>query len=241
MLKIGEHGAVGLYAGEAKIQKAYLGEELVFSAEKKPSRLPEGYTEIEYITIESASSYIEIATAIRSNSKLEFRGELVQLPSTTGFIFNYVPSGNNRLFLNVSSASYLTGFCVNSSTVTSAMQAQMKISSETFPYAIDFAVDLSGSTKKVYLNEKSVTASWALNTQYAFRIGKPSTGNALVGCRIKHLKMSSTTYESTSSSYPKFNCELIPCVNSDGKACLYDLINNKVYVANGTFTPGPAV
>ncbi len=49
MLKIGAQDITGLYVGETKIEKAYLGEELVFSAEKKPSRLPEGYTEVEYI------------------------------------------------------------------------------------------------------------------------------------------------------------------------------------------------
>ena len=48
MLKLGETGVSALYLGDAKIKKVYLGSELVFE-EKKPSRLPAGYTEVEYI------------------------------------------------------------------------------------------------------------------------------------------------------------------------------------------------
>ena len=48
MLKLGETGVSALYLGDAKIKKAYLGSELVFE-EKKPSRLPAGYTEVSYL------------------------------------------------------------------------------------------------------------------------------------------------------------------------------------------------
>ena len=48
MLRLGEQNIKGLRLGDQKIKKAYLGESLVFS-EAKPSRLPEGYTELQYI------------------------------------------------------------------------------------------------------------------------------------------------------------------------------------------------
>lgn len=49
MISLGDTKISGLYLGETKIQRAYLGEDLVYEGTKKPSRLPEGYTELEYI------------------------------------------------------------------------------------------------------------------------------------------------------------------------------------------------
>ena len=57
MLKTGVRQIAGLYAGETKITKAYWGEDLIFGVEK-PSRLPEGYTELEYVEF-NGNQYIQ--------------------------------------------------------------------------------------------------------------------------------------------------------------------------------------
>lgn len=54
-IKIDSSGVKDLYAGGQKIVKAYVGQELVLS-EKKPSRLPEGYTEVQYIACNTPPS-----------------------------------------------------------------------------------------------------------------------------------------------------------------------------------------
>ena len=50
MLKLGEQSIAALHLGDTKIVKAYLGEEVVFEAQKE-SLLPDGYTEIEYVAL----------------------------------------------------------------------------------------------------------------------------------------------------------------------------------------------
>ena len=48
MIKLGTQNISALRLGGQEIKKAYLGETLMFSG-KKPSRLPDGYREVEYI------------------------------------------------------------------------------------------------------------------------------------------------------------------------------------------------
>ena len=55
MIKLGTQNISALRLGGQEIKKAYLGETLVLGVETKPSRLPEGYTEVEYIQSDGAS------------------------------------------------------------------------------------------------------------------------------------------------------------------------------------------
>lgn len=57
MIKLGTQNISALRLGGQEIKKAYLGETLVLGAEKKPSRLPEGYTEVEYVHVDSQSGF----------------------------------------------------------------------------------------------------------------------------------------------------------------------------------------
>lgn len=68
MLKLGTQDISALYLGETKIKRAYLGESLVFEG-SKPSRLPEGYTEVEYIE-SSGTQYID--TGVKPSDSLIF-------------------------------------------------------------------------------------------------------------------------------------------------------------------------
>ena len=68
MLKLRTQDISALYLGETKIKRAYLGETLVFEG-SKPSRLPEGYTEVEYIE-SSGTQYID--TGVKPSDSLIF-------------------------------------------------------------------------------------------------------------------------------------------------------------------------
>lgn len=115
MLKLGEQNVKELYLGEQEIKKAYLGEELMFSA-AKPSRLPDGYTEVEYISNPNLT-YINISGllpyTIQKSWELEF--ELTDLSqdiylvgaslfkSSTDYSYNYLrvtPSSAQTIFRN---------------------------------------------------------------------------------------------------------------------------------------------
>ena len=92
MLKMGAQNITGLYVGETKIKKAYLGEALIFSAGMNPSRLPEGYTEVKYIQI---GENFEIDTGIKADfTNMRFvLSEEILSESRTNRFFQCTPEG----------------------------------------------------------------------------------------------------------------------------------------------------
>ena len=103
MLKLGTQDISALYLGETKIKRAYLGETPVFEG-SKPSRLPEGYTEVEYIE-SSGTQYIN--TGVKPSTSLTFSIDfyISSLTSDTICFFgNYAKIPSNyiqyRAFIN---------------------------------------------------------------------------------------------------------------------------------------------
>lgn len=69
MIMLGGQKIAAMYAGAQKIAKAYAGENKLFGEDAVPSRLPEGYTEVEYIETDGYS-YILIPKIYFTNTCL---------------------------------------------------------------------------------------------------------------------------------------------------------------------------
>jgi hypothetical protein len=219
------------------------GDTTLYCRYAKKSRLPAGYTELEYIEAGSASSNIC------------FKGD--SLNTNTGSTFNikvYIPSITNSTF----SKDVLLG----SNSTASAYRLNLKIFSgkwnADFHYGKLSYTELTGFPIsgllefKVTYGDKKIS----LNTSYSKALSSVSGFSAgangftvnsthATGFRFYGMSCSSTT--STSANY---NWEIVPCKNASGAIGYYILGKGKfyskvtsVYTAGlyGTWTAGPAV
>lgn len=205
----------------------------VFAA-VKPSRLPEGYTEVEYVEADTGTSGFVITTGIRANTVVTAKFAVTQWP--TGNTYKY-------LFYNIYSSEQRF-LAVNSSKIwaywgSSTSNAVTLSHTSAVPFEINMSVAGKKGTGGLNVNGTTGTSSGIQNVRSDTYIGgKSSSGsNGMIGMRIYYVNISSST--NTTSD---FNAELIPCITPSGQAGLYDLANKKVYTASsGSWTPGPAV
>lgn len=240
MLKIGAQDITGLYVGETKIEKAYLGEELVFSAEKKPSRLPEGYTEVKYISLDNS---------VILYSALNF------FTLTTRIIMNIVPkesfSNDRCLFYSQGTGSYpaigrLSTTKCGLGYYTSSLYLNGDTSYTCAPeVGKALTIDMNAPEKTLTIGNESFALRPYNRNQNA--------GNTLIGGRPY-----STSYqcEAPTLSMDLYSMQLyregvlfgdfVPCVNSEGVVGMYNISTENiatrfVSASEGTITPGPAV
>jgi len=95
MLSIGANKIKALYLGENEIQRAYLGGNLIFK-KSKPSRLPERYTEVQYISNPNLTYIWDFGTPLVTfnnnyRTELDIELDFDKITSKTYFIFgNYL-------------------------------------------------------------------------------------------------------------------------------------------------------
>ena len=219
MLKLGETGVSALYLGDAKIKKAYLGSELVFE-EKKPSRLPAGYTEVSYLETDMNCRIPLNYAASFSKTRILYEVEPLAFVSS-GFII----SGANlaRKYF------YFRRIAVNKIEYRFAGGGY-----STLAVSIDntrVLMDVDFVSKMLKIGEVSAAISSNTNVSSNLFIGK-SGFNCIVG-RIYSLQV----YESGEKIL-----EFVPCVSSLGVPGLYELENETFHdnTGKGTITPGPA-
>lgn len=248
---IGEDKIKDIYVGDNKIAKIYKSNELVYTSKiKKPSRLPEGYTEVEYIEINSTGSVLDLTDrSIRSNAKFHGVFSISNEYEYSSYLLNSgilscTKYNTSYIILGISSDTDIRAQCGTTSNIV-----LLEYSDLERPVIFTFALDLTLSTKHLYLSYgdqiseeyKSEKAVWGNTLTRSIRLGKPdssiSSGNAAEGCRIHYLKSECTT------SGSNYNWELIPCIqDSDGQVGMYDIKNKKSFLASSVyFTAGPAV
>lgn len=233
MVKLGDSKIKSSYIGTAKIKKAYIGEDLVFG-ETKPSRLPEGYTEVEYIRLSGSCGFntkyfadpvttrilMDVKPQVYSGKSeyffIEQGGDSVT--STTAYygLWRY-SDAIFRIFTGQSSGKYTT---LNVGSVSESR----------------IAIDANGPGKTVSIgNFRSVISSVTLkNNGYYLFVGSYSgTMSSLQGdlysCKV---------YVSGTIKF-----DFVPCTNPLGVAGLFDLVSRKFYANSfsGTVSAGPAV
>lgn len=230
----------GSFAGDYGVANEFASRILALQG-KKPSRLPDGYTEVEYIEITYESSALPLTNrAIRSNSYFEGQFGATQIPTANRYLLNCLVSSTSYIQLVRLKSGNITGYCGYGSNSNFA-----GVSTTSPKFTFTFKLDLkTSSAKKVYVNSYSGTAVWS-NTSYStyLTIGQDVTSRkALIGGRVYHMQASCSTYIAGNANYPYFNWELVPCVRDDGRIGMYDLTNNTAFLASATyFSAGPEV
>lgn len=231
MLKLGEQKIKGLYLGEQKLKKAYLGDNLVFSGAKS-SRLPEGYTELEYIFVDN-------------NVTIPGGKDFSITTGTTRVVMDIAPqekvSYTRYLFYSNKSDLIFTLY-QNNKLNSMACMAGRSSTYRTFIYDLAsgkrVTVDMD-TPNKVLKIEDSHFDILPLEGEY-------SCGYInIVGGYENHadyraLKMYVYSAKVYVSGEQKGN--YIPCKNSNGQCGLFNLVNNTFFTSScGTISPGPAI
>lgn len=232
MLSPGDFKISKLFLGDTEYKKAYLGDTIVFE-KKKTSRLPEGYTEVEYI---QTNDYCKINTG-QSGFSATLKLTMDICPeeySGTGWLFLAQYSGGNGRWYRVScywSDTSIFSQCGTSSQIP--LITKKVIETDYFPRRI--TISLNWPKRTVSVDDKSVTFTNFSATSYAtnlFLLGYSETS-------FLTAKLYSCQMEDDGKPIRDF----VPCIDPSGEVGLYDLINSKFYanVGTGAFTAGPAV
>lgn len=210
------------------------------------SRLPNGYTEVEYIEPYGAQ-YIDTGIVVYPPA---FRIKTVCIVNGVvnwfyGIIARTGTSSSNYMYSRFSSGANYQGKTVfinasygNSSTINNPAVATIN------------GVDFSGKAEvDVDLENKRLTVNGASTEISSVPSLFASSGNLFLFAQ-------NNTY-STSNNYSNYKmcaCQIfvsgkltrdyVPCINPEGTAGLYDLVGQDFYksgISGGSFTPGPAV
>lgn len=197
------------------------------------SRLPEGYTEVEFIQ-SSGTQYINTGVKPTSTINVMFDVEPLSSAISTQKIFfgsSYAPTGTKYYFIlgwSTSGVRVTTGS-------TSSAATYKTLSSSTKLRRMMVVVDCLN--KKAFIEGEtevsltSVVGSQSMPAIYllAFPSGGSSISAKIYSCKIKISEAAVRDF--------------VPCINPSGTVGLYDLVDSKFYgnSGTGTFTAGPAV
>lgn len=235
MLKTGSQNITGLYIGGTKIEKAYLGEALIFGAEK-PSRLPEGYTEIEYIQISGTNSnaHVPLLSAVKiQTSRVLLDVEPLEYSSTYH---------NNCLFLSFySSGTGTTTVKYSFISRISESKCEMRIVSQFYQSGITLLsnirtlidINMAGRTIKFGSESYPFSFSSSYTRYFPLNVGTPS-GYSSYNADAKWYSVKVYSSDVLEHDY-------VPAINADGKIGFYDIVANVFKAASGYVIPGPAV
>lgn len=229
MLKLGELKISGMFVGDTKIKKAFLGTELVYEG-AKPSRLPKGYTEVEYIDIQGNVGISLGETVNPATFRLVMDLEAYPRVNTAEYIFNggsyYSTTPSNPRYMWI----YRSG--------TSTLKYRIGYGSSETSIALEFPdgertlLDLDWANEQITIQgitRTIVNSSFTSKTAILF-----SGSNPALPCKLYSAKI----YKSG-----VLQKELVPCIeDSSETAGLYDLGSNVFRKSSGgTVTAGPAI
>lgn len=234
MVKIGDAKIKSLYLGDAKIKKAFIGEDLIFG-EAKPSRLPEGYTEVEYIQFDNKTGFNTglYVTPSATTVVLDIKVETAYPGSEEEFASMLASKAGQS-----SSAAYMLSFGRVSET-----RAYCRVGGTSTSKYLDVSitgqrveVKFDGPNNWFSIAGENVSVSkynYQLYTQ-TFYIGAPTNNWQSIPYKLYSAKI----YQGTPISR-----DFIPCINPGKTVGLYDLAKRAFYpnVLSGTVTAGPAV
>lgn len=248
---VGADKIKSLYVGENKIVKAYTGDFLVFSA--VPSRLPAGYTEVEYIKGSS-------------NGNSNYRPYL-SIPNTTGAVrLKFAFSAGDQAQMNRTYCNFVLGKNRSTGTAANALRwyglgasnGKIHYDYGVNAYQVDsiaavagtkYDIDIRESEKKLFVNGSvsilSGTSSWVSKE---FTVFYPTNvNNSYHSITAYTLYPVTLYYLQLLDANGNLLRDLVPCKNSSGEAGMYDLITDTFFENVNTssvcepFTAGPAV
>ena len=238
MIKLGTQNISALRFGGQEIKKAYLGETLVLGAEKKPSRLPEGYTEVEYVQSDGAS-WFDLGVKPSKTMTIEMDVEPLVAGAaspTKYFVISYLQQGSGtsivRYYFDMDwGANGAMGRMGGYTGTKSAVSAV----NDNSPRRMYLSLD---SNNKSFGEGSKFVSAGENNTFSASMPNIKILGNSTTnGLKAKLYAL--TRFDGISA----LRNNLVPCINPSGVVGLYDLVGAKFYgnAGTGTLTAGPAV
>lgn len=201
----------------------------VFTA-KPTSRLPEGYTELEYIQTDEKCKINTGFVVNGQTTKIVLDLEPIAVSDRGGYILTSLATK-----ISSSKSAYFQFYATSSGIIcyyacsSSATNSQLTLSTQRFIIDFDFP------NKRVAIGDNEFTLATSSYSNSNLIIGNygasydRSVSFKLYSCKI---------YTSGVLA-----CDLVPCTSPDGKPGLYDLMENTFFenTDTGTLTPGPAV
>lgn len=219
MLKLGAQNVNGLYLGGQEIKKAYLGSDLLF--EIGASRLPSGYTELEYIQ-STGTQYINSVYCPTYNCKV-----IIKINSSTSM----------DSFFGAQQAWGVASYSLGTNTATFANLSTQGISiNDGKDHDIEYSKD-GLFVDGILTWNAMVSGSFTGGLDYPMYILANNERNVTV--YQSHAKL----YYCQVYENGLLIRDFVPCSNSSGSIGLYDLVEGKFYgnIGTGTFIAGPAV
>lgn len=234
MVKIGDVKIKFLYIGDAKIKKAYVGENLIFG-ETKPSRLPEGYTEVEYIYLSGAVGFNTNYRVTPSKTRVLFDIEMEAKSAASNeyLLYQYGNTATSRSHYFYIARNSETDFRISLGWAAGTYDT-FSTGSVTVG---KIAIDLNAQTRKVVIGDFSGSTRYpetsAFISGYLY-IGTRSESGAAPTSKLYSCKI----YESGALKF-----DFVPCTDPSGEVGLFDLVGSKFYANSigGTVTAGPSV
>ncbi len=235
MLNLGTEKITALHLGGEQIQKAYLGETLVFGAGTGPgpSRLPEGYAEVEYIQ-SSGTQKIDTGQKPFANIIITIDFSPMEDGSSVqknAFYSYYYYSANSfwRFSLTWKNDG-LWLYCGNASA------ANKTLSADNTARRMIVAVD--GFNKKAFVDGEPVASLSSANTTFSTNMPTikllGDSGTNLIAAKLYSCKIENSA---------GILLDFVPCIDPTGAVGLYDLVGGKFYgnAGTGAFIAGPTI
>lgn len=230
MLKMGAQNITGLYVGETKIKKAYLGEALIFSAGENPSRLPEGYTEVQYIVVPK-DAYVNIpSTRLSKSCRIVRKIKLLSFDETAKAIQSFYGFGSSIFYF------YIARVYGDENSIYYRVANYSKSGNVQIDSSKEIIIDANFPDKKLIIGENTIDVPESSNVSYfsVFNTSKSTSEEA-----------PQNFYSLQFYKSDELTLDLVPCINPENTAGLYDLVSDAFY--NNTskigtpFVAGPAV
>lgn len=213
MIAFGSSDMTKAYIGSTEVSKVYLGDELVWGDESPASRLPEGYTELQWISNPS-TAYIVTSVNASVSSKLRIKTRWTS--NTASVILCTTRSGSNGpRFSLATNAMYISSTTSDSKTISFGL-------TKNSIYEIEYD---NGTITYHNLTSGSVT-------NYTF--GGTGTGNVWVNFNLFRQAYGSA-YNFVGDIFEleiedgNTHAHFIPCINDVGVVGMFDIINSNFY------------
>ena len=239
MIKVGTTEVTNIHLAGWEVQRAYVGGDLVFQAQK-PSRLPAGYTEVEYVESTNGQYITTPSGIVSSRLVIEVEPTKSFSGTTTQVFFGYCK------YTSSVKVTYHTGLFRSSAGILGGVGSNNKqlktLSTDKSLRRMTFEIDsannrmiLDGTATSITISSASKNLDMAINL-----LSEYASSTSAVAFAATPAKLYSYKGYDTSGNLTK---EYIPCINPSGVAGLYDSVGKQFYpsASSAAFIAGPAV
>ncbi len=227
MIKLGDTGVSKLYLGDTEIKKAYVGEELIY--QEKSGRLPDGYTEVEYIQFGNLDAIHLVSISASDHITMDVQP------------LSYTKSKENLFYTERDFSSRKNLFCMQRVSSTSARISITEIFGEYVPVADNdrITIDINLPKKIIKIGSNTYNPSTYGNIVYEVLglgyNGEPSNSYPTAPAKWYSVKI----YNYNGEPFRDY----VPCKDQSGNIGMYDLITStfSAGINGGGLTAGPAV